>query len=161
MKRRTDPDGDHPIPYGPIRLFDIREDDQTSVADHSIEPTKSGYGEVNDPATRRRVLEIFREGSGISAGCGDLIGNCFGDRWIETAAVLRDTRIMDNDRTTTGRDQPRIGGAETTPGAGHDDRLTVKTDGGRWIGLLRHRDFLYVGISINADATTTGCVNIE
>ena len=81
--------------------------------DQGVEPTKAGNGEFHDPTTRCGVFQVVAECGGIPAIRRDFRDNGFGDRRVETAPILGDTGIVDDDSPASRGDQPRI--ARTKP----------------------------------------------
>src|SRR5204862_6125420 len=94
----------------------------------SVDPTVAVEGKRDDALARVRVLEVLVAGDGISARARDLRDDGVGDRSIETAAVLGNARIVDDNARTALRQQPGIGRAEAPAGASHDDHLAVEAD---------------------------------
>src|SRR5882724_13721732 len=97
MKRSIDADGDHAIPYGPIRCFEACENDEARVMYKDIEPAEAGNCKFDDAHGGDGIFQIFVACRGGSARCRDLCDDSVCDRRIEAAAVLRHPRVMDDD----------------------------------------------------------------
>ena len=94
----------------------------------AIQPPEARQGKVDDALAGVGILEVLVAGGCAAAGCRDLGDDTVGDRRIEAAAVLGHAGIVLDDGTAARRNEPGVGGAETSPSPGDDGDLSVKAN---------------------------------
>src|SRR6266480_7457061 len=124
LERCTYPDGDHAVPEGQLCLFEVREQHQARVVDQCVDTTVAGNGKLNDALASANSFEILITSSSGASGGVDLRDDRVRDSWVEAATVLCDTRIVDDDRAASRRNQACIRRPKTTACSSNDDNLT-------------------------------------
>ncbi|CAB4637067.1 unannotated protein [freshwater metagenome] len=111
---------DNGVPFGFAHVGQHAVTKDAGIVDENIETTKCGDGLIDKSLSSSPLADVVSVGNGLSAGGNDFVDNFLCGTLIDTGAIARTAKIVDDDLCALSRQHQRVIAADSSTSTSDD-----------------------------------------